>query len=222
MGAREFLGMPLEEAISTQRAIRRYKLEPVDADLVLHLIELALKAPTGGNAQNWEFIIVKDAQVKARLAALNRQAWRIYRGISRRSTAKTDQSTLRMLEAADWLASHLHETPVLVVACLKGVIPPWPPFATASLYASIFPSVQNLLLAARAAGLGAVLTTLPLWSRFLARRALGLPWNVTPSAVVPLGWPIGRYGPTRRRPVEEVVSLDRYGNRAFRSKRNPG
>ena len=88
--------------------------------------------------------------------------------------------------------------------------------ATASLYGSIFPSVQNLLLAARAANLGAALITLPLWSRFLARRALGLPWNVTPCAVVPLGWPKGRYGPTRRRPVEDVVSLDRYGNRAFR------
>ena len=98
MGAREFLGMPLEEAISTQRAIRRFKLEPVDDDLVLHLIELALKAPTGGNAQNWEFIIVKDAQVKARLAAFNRQAWRIYRSISRRSTAKTDQSTLHSVD----------------------------------------------------------------------------------------------------------------------------
>jgi len=55
----------------------------------------------------------------------------------------------------------------------------------------------------------------------VARRALGLPCNVTPSAVVPLGWPIGRHVPTRRRPVEELVSLDRYGNRAFRSKRNP-
>ena len=78
--------------------------------------------------------------------------------------------------------------------------------------------MQNLLLAARAAGLGAALITLPLWSRFLARRALGLPWNVAPCAVVPLGWPAGRYGPTHRRPVEEVVSLDRYGNRAFRVK----
>ena len=104
----------------------------------------------------------------------------------------------------------------LVVACLQGVVPIWPPVATASLYGSIFPSVQNLLLAARAANLGAALITLPLWSRFLARRALGLPWNVTPCAVVPLGWPKGRYGPTRRRPVEDVVSLDRYGNRAFR------
>jgi len=223
MEAREFLSMPLEEAMSTQRAIRRFKPDPVDDELVLHLIALALKAPTGGNAQNWEFIIVKDTWVKARLAALNRQAWRIYREISRRGAMpQADKSTLRMLEAADWLAEHLQETPVLVVACLKGLIPPWPPFASASLYASIFPSVQNLLLAARAAEVGAVLTTLPAWSRFLARRALGLPFNVTPYAVVPLGWPIGRYGPTRRRPVEEVVSLDRYGNRAFRSKRNSG
>jgi nitroreductase len=75
--------------------------------------------------------------------------------------------------------------------------------------------VQNLLLAARAAGLGAALITLPLWSTFAARRILGCPWNVQPCAVVPLGWPLGRYGPTTRRPVGEVVSLDRYGHRAW-------
>ena len=106
---------------------------------------------------------------------------------------------------------------MIIVACLKAMIPIWPPAATASLYGSIFPSVQNLLLAARAAGLGAALITLPLWSRFLARRALGLPWGIAPCAVIPLGWPKGRYGPTTRRPVGEVVSLDRYGNRPFRS-----
>lgn len=176
MRAREFLSMPLEEAMSTQRAMRRLKPDPVDDELVLHLIELALKAPTGSNAQNWEFIVVKDSQVKARLAALHRGAWNLYRAIGRRTAMRAgDQSMMRMLEAAEWLASHFHETPVLIVACLRGLIPPWPPVATASVYGSIFPSVQNLLLAARAAGLGAVLTTLPLWSRFLARRALGLP-----------------------------------------------
>jgi len=90
------------------------------------------------------------------------------------------------------------------------------PEVQTNLYGTIFPTLQNQLRAARAANLGAALITLPLWSRFLARRALGLPWNVTPCAVVPLGWPKGRYGPTRRRPVEDVVSLDRYGNRAFR------
>ena len=72
--------------------------------------------------------------------------------------------------------------------------------------------MQNLLLAARAANLGAALITFPLWSTWLARRTLGCPWSVQPCAVIPLGWPRGRYGPTTRRPVAEVVSLDRYGN----------
>jgi nitroreductase len=219
MTGSETLNMPLEEAMRTQRAIRRLKPDPVDDGLVLHLIELALKAPTGSNAQNWEFVVVKDRAVKARLGRLNRRAWSVYGAVGRRMANRAaDQAMLRIIDAVEWQASHFAEIPVLVVACLKGFTPPWPPVAAASMYGSIFPSVQNLLLAARAAGLGAALITLPLWSRFLARRALGLPWNVAPCAVVPLGWPIGRYGPTRRLPVAEVVSLDRYGNRAFRAK----
>lgn len=211
--------MPLEEAITTQRAIRRLKTDPVDDALVLKLIELALKAPTGSNAQNWEFIVVRDPAVKAKLARMNRQAWRVYGGIGRRMVERQgDEKMRRILDAVQWQADHFEEIPVIVVACLKAVIPIWPPAATASLYGSIFPSVQNLLLAARAAGLGAALITLPLWSRFLARRALGLPWSVAPCAVIPLGWPKGRYGPTTRRAVGEVVSLDRYGNRPFRGR----
>ena len=80
--------------------------------------------------------------------------------------------------------------------------------------------MQNLLLAARAAGLGAALTTIPLWNLFAARRILGLPWGVTPCAVIPLGWPLGHYGPTRRKPVQEVVSYDRYGRRAVDMEEN--
>jgi nitroreductase len=209
--------MPLEEAMRTPRAIRRLKNDPVDDALVLQLIELALRAPTGSNAQNWEFVVVRDPAVKAKLAKLNRMAWSLYGGLGRRIAKRSgDAGMEKILRAVQWQADHLEETPVIVVACLKGIVPAWPPVATASIYGSIFPSVQNLLLAARAAGLGAALITLPLWSRFLARRALGLPWNVAPCAVIPLGWPRGRYGPTTRRPVEEVVSLDRYGNRAFR------
>ncbi len=209
--------MPLEEAMRTQRAIRRLKPDPVDDALVLRLIELALKAPTGSNAQGWEFVLVKDRAVKTALGKLNRGALAIYMRLQRRSaTRRGDASMLRLLDAVQWQADHFEDVPVLVVACLHGIVPLWPPLATMSLYGSIFPSVQNLLLAARAAGLGAALITLPLWSRFLARRALGLPWNVTPCAVIPLGWPLGRYGATTRRPVGEVVSLDRYGNRPFR------
>jgi nitroreductase len=209
------LSMPLEEAMRTQRAIRRLKPDPVDDALVLHLIELALRAPTGSNAQNWQFVIVKDREVKARLGKMNRQAWRLYGGIGRRM-AQNDPPMMRILEAVQWQADHFEQIPVIVVACLAGMIPLLPRIAVSSLYGSIFPSVQNLLLAARAAGLGACLITLPLWNTFMARRALGLPWTVTPCAVIPIGWPRGRYGPTTRKPVGEVVHLDRWGNQPFR------
>ena len=216
--------MPLEEAMRTQRAIRRLKPDPVDDDLVLHVIELALKAPTGSNAQNWEFVVVKAPAVKAKLARLNGAAWRLYGGLGKWMAQRSgDAALVRIIKAVQWQAEHLEETPVIVVACLKSsFFLPWPPILAASLYGSIFPSVQNLLLAARAAGLGAALITLPLWSRFLARRVLGLPWYVVPCAVVPIGWPRGKYGPTHRRPVEEVVSVDRYGNRPFRADRSRG
>ena len=207
--------MPLDQAMSTQRAIRRLKPDPVDDALVLRLIELAQKAPTGSNAQNWEFVMVKDRAVKERLGALNRGAFRLYGALGRR-TMRNDPAMLRIIEAVQWQADHFADIPVVIVACLRGFRVPFPPVAATSYYGSIYPSVQNLLLAARAAGLGAALITLPLWSRFRARRALGLPSGIAPCAVIPLGWPKGRYGPTKRRPVGEVVSLDRYGNRPFK------
>jgi nitroreductase len=143
--------------------------------------ELAQKAPTGGNAQNWGFVVVRDPAVKAKLARLNRGAWSLYGGIGRR--LHRDNPPMRRI---------IH-----------------------AVHGSIYPSVQNLLPAARAAGLGAALITLPLWSTLLARRARGLPRSVKPGAIIPLGWPRGRYGPTTHRPVGEVVHLDRYGRRPF-------
>jgi nitroreductase len=208
------LSMPLEEAMETQRSIRRLKPDPVDDALLLRLIELALKAPTGGNSQGWEFLVVQDREVKERLARLNRQAVRVYGGIGR-IAMRNRPAIQRILDAVEWQAEHFAEIPVVVVACLRGIRLPFPPVAATSYYGSVYPSVQNLLLAARAAGLGAGLITLPLWSTWRARRALGLPWKVTPCAVIPMGWPRGRYGPTTRRPVGEVVHLDRYGNRPY-------
>jgi nitroreductase len=82
--------------------------------------------------------------------------------------------------------------------------------------------VQNLLLAARAMGLGASLITLPLWSTTRARKVLGLPLSVQPACIVPLGWPRGRYGPTTRRPVGDVVHLDTFGNRPWKGRTPTG
>ncbi|HTO71587.1 MAG TPA: nitroreductase family protein [Myxococcota bacterium] len=207
--------MPLEEAITTQRAVRRLKTDPVPDALVLRLIELALKAPTGSSAQNWEFLVVRDPAVKAKLARQNSRVFRLYGGLGRRANAGNPKM-LRVIDAVQWQADHLHEVPVIVIACLRGLRLGLLNITATSFYGSIFPSVQNLLLGARAVGLGAALITLPLWSTFTAKRILGLPWNVTPCAVVPLGWPIGRYGPTTRKPVGDVVSLDRFGQRPWR------
>jgi len=204
--------MPLSEAMETQRAIRRLKPDPVDDEVVLRLIDLAIRAPTGSNAQNWEFIVVRDPKIKEGLARLNRQAWRLGRRIGRWTTRQNPESR-KVLDAVQWQADHFEEIPVIVVACLKGLYIPFLHISTTSYFGSIFPSVQNLLLAARAVNLGAALTTLPLWNLFSVRRILGLPWNITPCAVIPLGWPLGRYGPTTRKVVHEVVSFDRFGNR---------
>lgn len=206
------LNMPLREAMLTQRAIRRLKPDPVDDDLILQLIELALKAPTGSNAQNWEFIIVKDPQIKKIIARRNRQAWKIYKKLGELS-GRIDAKTRRIVAAVQWQADHFQEIPVIVVPCLRGFRVPLPHFFPASYFGSIFPAVQNFLLAARAVNLGATLITLPLMDLFTLRRVLRLPPKITPCALIPLGWPRGRYGPTTRKPVHEVVSYDVYGNR---------
>jgi nitroreductase len=218
------LDMPLREAMETQRAIRRLKPDAVDNEVILRCIDMALKAPTGGNAQNWEWIVVRDPVVKASLAKLYRQAWRVYGGLGRVRVRGNKRMT-RVVDAVQWQVDHFEEVPVLVVPCLRGVLPrllSFTPVGASSHFGSIYPAIQNFLLACRAEGLGAALTTLPIWSTTLARRALGLPWDVQPCAVIPVGWPSGRYGPTSRKPAEKVVHYERWGNRRTASEEGHG
>jgi nitroreductase len=200
------LDMPLVDAMMTQRAVRRVLPDPVDDAIVLKCIELALRAPTGSNGQNWEFVVVKDRRVKEKLGRRYRQGWSLYGGIARR-VAAGDESMQKILRAVQWQVDHFSEIPVLVVCCLRGGtrVPylPTPFVGESSYFGSIYPSAQNLLLAARAMGLGASLITMPLWSVTSARRILGLPLSVSPCCIVPLGWPRGRYGPTTRNPDED-------------------
>jgi nitroreductase len=212
------LDMPLQEAMETQRAVRRLLPDPVDDDVVLRCIELALKAPTGSNGQNWEWIVVRDQAIKETLGNQYRRAWALY-GRAGARISRGDEAMGKILQAVEWQVDHFTELPVLVVACLRGSrvpLVPMPPIAVSSYYGSIYPSVQNLLLAARAMGLGASLITLPLWSTTVARRVMGLPMSVHPCCIVPLGWPRGKYGPTTRKPVGEVTHLDTFGNQPWR------
>jgi nitroreductase len=206
--------MDLTEAMTTQRAIRRLKPDPVDDDVLLRCIELATKAPSGGNRQPVEYILVRDREVKAALARQYRLAWQVYGGLARRLRGD-HQRTRKIIDAVDWQVEHFEEVPVAIVVCMRGVSIPVPGVIRSSRYGSVYPAIQNLLLACRAEGLGAALTTLPVWSQWTARRILGMPWNVEPVAVVPVGWPRGKYGPTTRRPAKKSVHVDRYGNRPF-------
>src|SRR3989454_8417253 len=134
--------MPLEEAMRTQRAIRRLKPDPVDDALVLRLIELALKAPTGSNAQNWEFVMVKDRAAKERLGTLNRGAFRIYGGLGR-WLARNDPRMLRIIAAVQWQAGHLARHPGGGGACLRGRRGPLPSLAGPPYYRSLYPPRQK-------------------------------------------------------------------------------
>ena len=209
--------MPLQEAMETQRAVRRVLPDPVDDAIILRCLELATKAPTGSNAQNWEFVVVKDRSKKEQIARLYRVAWSVYGRAGQ--LAGGDRETMRKVaRSVQWQVDNFADIPVVVVPCLRGQRLPFvpsPPVVESSYYGSIYPSVQNLLLAARAVGLGGSLITLPLWSTTAIRRLLELPLSVQPVCMVPLGWARGRYGPTRRRPVGEVVHLDRFGHRPW-------
>ena len=125
--------MPLDEAMRTQRAIRRLKPDPVEDVLILQLIDLAIRAPTGSNAQNWEFIVVKDSKVKEKLARFNRQAWGLAVKVYRRK-AQTDPRKEKMRAAVQWQTDHFEEIPVFVVACLKGRYLPFVHLSTTSYF----------------------------------------------------------------------------------------
>ncbi|MGE0688796.1 MAG: nitroreductase family protein [Dehalococcoidia bacterium] len=169
--------------------------------------------PSGSNQQNSRWIIVRDAARKQRLAELNRRAVEGY--ISRRREAVTAlpeaqaKSQGRILDAVEWQSLHLHEAPAMVVACVAMFLPASGSFLSGlGAGGSIWPSVQNLLLAARGLGLGAALTTLALSDRDAFKAALEIPEGIEPVCLVPLGYPLGNFGPVARRPVEDVLRWD--------------
>jgi nitroreductase len=168
----------LAELMRAQAAGRRLLSDPIDDATVLSLLELAGHA-TSDRRRRCEFVVVRDPDIRHQLARTYRQGWSIYKRVLR--TRSHDDA---VLEARQWESDHFEDVPVLVVACVHGRRPLFPAAIAAAFYASVFPAVQNLLLAAGAHGLGASATTLPLWSAWEARRTLGLPSRVTPVAVV--------------------------------------
>jgi len=199
-------GHDLFEIMRTTRSMRRLKPDPVPNALLEQVLEAGTFAANGGNMQSWRFLVIRDPTIKQAAASWYRKAWHEIVGPRYRSggpaPGTTPERFARMLAAAEHLADHLHEAPVWIVPCLAG------PRGSGG---SIFPAVQNMLLAARALGLGTTLTTLYLLHEAEAEAALGIPEGHHSYAILPIGFPTGNFGRVRRAPLAEVVFADRWG-----------
>ena len=216
----------LFEIMYSLRSMRRLKPDPVPDGLVWKVLDAAIRAPSGGNTQPWRFLVIRDAETKLFIQERYRRGWDRYVQANLKAAAEAAvpmpeaeaAARAKMIGAATHLADHLHEAPVMLLVCMqprKMDLPPDPesqPPSPAALYASIFPAVQNILLACRAHGLGATLTTLHLLYERAIKTKLGIPDEIETVALIPIGWPIGKFGPTSRAPVETLTYWDRWGS----------
>jgi nitroreductase len=216
--------MDLFELMRTCRTVRRLRPDPVPDDLLHKVLTAATWAPSGGNRQPWRFLIVRDAQLKRRLGELYLPVWRSFSQPYAAQLATLSPESRprqeRMLRSADHLAEHFHEVPVIAVVCVH--IPELA-ITDAGLDrpsvvggASIYPAVQNLILACRTVGLGAALTTLLCLKEPEVRALLGIPEGWATCAHLPIGYPAGkRHAPVHRKPVESVTFLDHWDRPLF-------
>jgi nitroreductase len=195
--------MDVFEAIRTTRAMRR--LDPTrdvsDADLVT-IVEAATKGPTGSNSQPVRWMVVKDADKRRALGEIYAKAWKPVREMYAANQPTGD--TARILRSADYLGDHMGDAPAIILPCSLG--------QTGQVESSVFGCVQNLLLAARALGLGTTLTTVHRMREPEVKTLLGIPEDFSTWAMIPVGYPLGRWGEGVRRPVREVAYWDSWKN----------
>lgn len=220
----EHAGIDLFEAMSTLQASRRLRPDPVPKALLHKVLTAATWAPSGGNRQPWRFIAVEDKALKTKFKDMYLPHWRGYETAGRPAAEALEEPArsraLRMYDSARHLAEHFDEAPVIVVVCVH-----LPSLAITDLKldrppvvggASIYPAVQNLMLACRAVGLGATLTTLLCRNEPEIKQMLAMPDDFGTAAFIPIGYPTGKgYGRISRKPVEDVSFGDRWGKKLF-------
>jgi nitroreductase len=200
------------EALHTTPARRYLSPEPIPEDVLWAILDAAIRGPSGGNTQYWGWVVVTDQAIKDRVAVWYRENWEAAYGSRREEILSTPAGsrglTPRGFLGAEHLAHHLHEAPVWVFPVLRGAADSTSPRAGSSIYGA----VQQLCLAARAYGIGTSLTTLYGGHEEELRELLGLPPDALTMALIPMGYPVqGRWAQPRRRPVEEVVHWNRWG-----------
>jgi len=203
-----------DRLLTTTRSVRK-RLDfsrPVERSVIERCIEIALQAPTGGNMQDWHFVVVTDAAKRQALADLYRKGWEFYLKLERPPMAEDDPRTQqlpRIVDSAQYLTDHFHEAPVMIIPCIGGRVENMGVFAQASTYGSILPAVWSLMLALRSRGSGSAWTTIHLLHAKEAAQLLGIPDHVTQVALLPVAYFKGTdFKPAKRLPVSKVTHWD--------------
>jgi nitroreductase len=215
----------LFDAIYTARALRRFKPDPVPDELITRILEAAICAPSGGNAQEWIFAVITDPEQRRRVSAVYARASKLVRPFyeNRLTPAHMNADEERHLrQSGFYLHDHMEEAPMLMLVCgrerppratLLGVDPDSiVRNALCTEMASVYPAVQNIILACRALGLGTVVTTNHILLEEEIKAALRLPDDVRTYALMPIGYPRDKFGPVHRKPVSAVAIRDRWGD----------
>ena len=207
--------MGIFETMYNCRAMRRLDKREVPQESLEKLIEAANQAPSGSNTQNARWIIVRDPTVKAELAELNRIGVENYLAPLIDNPGSLPHQPAdkrkRMADAVVWQKEHMHEIPALIIACMQFPQRPTPAMI-ASGNGSIWPGIQNLLLAARALQLGAAPTTLALIDQQAVAKVLNLPETMATYCLIPVGYPLGNFGPVTRKPLSEIMRYDQWSD----------
>ena len=196
------------EAIYTQRAIRYWQQKPVPRELLEQVVAAASKAPSGGNLQPWIFVAVDDRAKLDEISSAIRGFWEgaeSIRALMATREQSGDRSQRLMMRGARTFFSQPERAPAMILACLYQLSSPDADPATLLAGSSIYGAVQNLQLVARALGLGTVLTTVHEMIEADLRKTLELPPDAHPAALIPIGFPDANFGPTKRRPVDEIL-----------------
>jgi nitroreductase len=198
----------------TQRAIRYWQEKPVPRELLEKVVEAGSKAPSGSNTQPWVFVVVDDEakreQVGAALRAIFESAEPLKNLIS--EGEKSDDKTQRlMLKGARAFFTQLEKAPAMIIPCLYGLSSPTQDVNSILAGSSIYLAVQNMLLAARALGLGTVMTTVQMMLDANLRQILELPDDAHPVALIPIGYPDANFGPTTRKGLDEILRWNGWG-----------
>ena len=196
----------------TMRAMRRLKTDPVPNALITQILEAATCAPNGGNSQKWRFLVIKDPEIKKAVQVYYKRAYDEVQKPRHDAQAPKEPGPAldqhhRNEAAIEYLTDNFHKAPVWIIACAEEANSP-----SAASGASIYPAVQNMLLATRALGLGSTLTARHITFREEVEKLLGLPDNIRSFAILPIGYPEGKFGPTSRTPLEKVAFLDNLNN----------